>query len=58
MGDQYDSDEGCMMYHTCSTFTMRKGVLYINIMPNGETEALLAFVVPTVHQCTALNGMH
>ena len=32
--------------------------MYMNIMPKGETEGLLAFVVPSAHRCTALNGVH
>ena len=27
-------------------------------MPKGKTEGLLAFVVPSAHRRTALNGMH
>ena len=32
--------------------------MYMNIMPKGETEGLLAFVVPSAHRRTALNGVH
>ena len=46
----------------CSTsrnsFTMKNGVLYVNTMPKGETEGLLAFVVPSAHWQAALNGVH
>ena len=37
---------------------MKKGVLYVNTMPKGKTEGLLAFVVPAVHWWAALNGVH
>ena len=37
---------------------MKKGMLYVNIMPKGKTEGLLAFVVPSAHWHMALNGMH
>ena len=30
----------------------------MNTTPKGETEGLLAFAIPSTHQCTALNGMH
>ena len=30
----------------------------MNITPKGETEGLLAFVVPFAHRHTALNGVH
>ena len=32
--------------------------MYVNITPRGETEGLLAFVVPSAHRRTALNGVH
>ena len=32
--------------------------MYVNIMPKGETEGLLAFMVPSAHRHTALNGVH
>ena len=32
--------------------------MYVNIMPRGDTEGLLAFVVPSAHRHTALNGVH
>ena len=32
--------------------------MYMNIMPKGEMEGLLAFVVPSTHRCTALNGVY
>ena len=41
-----------------NNLTIRKGLLYVNIIPKGETEGLLAFVVPSTHRCTALNGVH
>ena len=37
---------------------MKKRMLYVNTTPKGKTEGLLAFVVPSTHQCAALNGMH
>ena len=30
----------------------------MNVMPKGETEGLLAFVVPSAHRCMALNGVY
>ena len=32
--------------------------MYVNITPRGKTEGLLAFVVPSTHRRTALNGVH
>ena len=37
---------------------MKKGMLYVNITPKGETEGLLAFMVPSAQRHAALNGVH
>ena len=58
MGEHSNSKEGKVLFHVRNNFTMRKGLLYVNIMPRGETEGLLAFVVPSAHRCMALNGVH
>ena len=46
------------LFHIRNSFTMKKGMLYVNTMPKGKTEGLLAFVVPSAHQCATLSGMH
>ena len=51
MGEHSDSVFHQEQYH-------HEGMLYVNIMPRGETEGLLAFVVPSTHRRTALNGVH
>ena len=58
MGEHSNSEEGKALFHVRNNLTIRKGLLYVNIMPKGETEGLLAFVVPSAHRHTALNGMH
>ena len=58
MGEHSDSEKGKALFHIRNSFIMKKGMLYVNMMPKGETKGLLAFVVPSTHQCTALNGMH
>ena len=58
MGEQSDSKEGKALFHIRNNLTIRKGLLYVNIMPKGKTEGLLAFVVPSAHRHTALNGVH
>ena len=50
--------EGWAMFHIRNSYTMKNGVVYVNTMPKGETEGLLAFVVPSAHRRAALNGMH
>ena len=58
MGEHLNSEEGKALFRVRNNLTIRKGLLYVNIMPKGDTEGLLAFVVPSAHRCTALNGVH
>ena len=37
---------------------MSKGLLYVNTMPKGQVEWMLAFLVPTSKCRVALNGVH
>ena len=46
MGEYLTSEEGKMLFRVRNNLTIRKGLLYVNITPKGETEGLLAFVVP------------
>ena len=47
MGKHSDSEEGKALFRV--SLTMKKGMLYVNTMPKGETEGLLAFVIPSAH---------
>ena len=58
MSENSTSEEGKALYHVINSLTLRKGLMYMNITPKGETEGLLAFVVPSAHRRTALNGVH
>ena len=58
MGEQSTFEEGKALFHVRNNLTMRKGLMYVNITPKGETEGLLAFVVPFAHRHMALNGVH
>ena len=58
MGKHLDSEEGKVLFHARNNFIMKKGMLNVNITPKGKTEGLLAFMVPSAHQCAALNGVH
>ena len=58
MGEHSNFKEGKVLFCVRNNLTTRKGLLYVNIMPKGKTEGLLAFVVPSAHRCTALNGVH
>ena len=58
MSEHSTSEEGKALYRIRKNLTMRKRLMYMNIMPKGETEGLLAFIVPSAHRRTALNGVH
>ena len=58
MGEHSTFEEGKVLFCVRNNLTIRKGFLYVNITPKGETEGLLAFVVPSAHRCTAPNAMH
>ena len=58
MGEHLNSEEGKALFRVGNNLTIRKGLLYVNIMSKGKTEGLLAFVVPSAHRRTVLNGVH
>ena len=58
LGDNVDTEEGCTLFHACHSLVLSKGLLYVSMMPKGEAERILAFVVPTGQCHAALNGVH
>ena len=58
MKEHSTSEEGKALYYVRNNLTLKKGLIYVNITPRGETEGLLAFVVLSAHRCTAINGVH
>ena len=42
MGEHSTSEEGKALFHVRNNLNMRKGLMYMNIMPKGEMEGLLA----------------
>ena len=51
MGKHSNSEEGKVLFCVRNNLTIRKGLLYVNITPRGETEGLLAFVVHSSEWC-------
>ena len=49
MGEHSDLEEGKVLFCARNNFIMKKGMLYVSVMPKGETEGLLAFIVPSAH---------
>ena len=47
-----------MFFRIHNSLVLNKGLMYINTTPKGETEGVLAFIVPTAQCHMALNGVH
>ena len=43
MSEHSTSEEGKALFRVRNSLTLRKGLMYVNITPKGETEGLLAF---------------
>ena len=53
-----EMEQGKMFFHIHNSLILNKGLMYVSTTPKGETEGVLAFVVP-VGQCQmVLNGVH
>ena len=53
MGYQANTEEGKAMFQAQNSFVVKKGMLYVSMMPKGKSEGLLTFVIPTAHRPTA-----
>ena len=59
MGEHSDLDEGKALFRASEQFHHEEGnAVREHHMPKGKTEGLLAFMVPSAHQCAALYGVH
>ena len=53
-----EMEQGKMFFRICNSLVLSKGLMYMSTTPKGETEGVLAFVIP-VGQChLALNSVH
>ena len=58
LGAEAKTEQGKMFFHIHNSLILKKGLMYVNTTPKGETEEVLAFIIP-VGQCRlALNGVH
>ena len=58
LGAEAETEQGKMFFQIHNSLILNKGLMYVSTTPKGDTEGVLAFVVP-VGQCQmALNGMH
>ena len=58
LGAEAKTEQGKMFFRIRNSLILNKGLMYINMTPKGETEGVLAFVVPVAQCHTALNGVH
>ena len=58
LGAEAEMEQGKMFFHIHNSLILSKGLMYMSTTPKGETEGVLAFVIP-VGQChMVLNGVH
>ena len=53
-----ETKQGKMFFHICNSLILNKGIMYMSITPKGETEGVLAFVVPVGQHHMVLDGVH
>ena len=58
LGAEAKTEQGKMFFHIWNSLVLSKGLMYVNTTPKGETEGVLAFVVPVDQCCLVLNGVH
>ena len=58
LGAEAKMEQGKMFFRICNSLILNKGLIYVNTTPKGETEGVLAFVIPVAQRCTVLNGVH
>ena len=58
LGAEVGTEQGKMFFCIHNSLVLNKGLMYVSTTPKGETDGVLAFVVP-VGQCwMVLNGVH
>ena len=58
LGAEAKMEQGKMFFRIHNSLILNKGLMYINMTPKGETEGVLAFVIPAGQHCLVLNGVH
>ena len=58
LGAEAETEQGKTLFYICNSFILNKGLMYVSTTPKGETEEVLAFVVPMGQCHMALNGVH
>ena len=58
LGVEAKTEQSKMFFRIHNSLILNKGLMYINMTPKGETEGVLAFVIPAAQRRMALNGVH
>ena len=58
LGAEAKTEQGKMFFRICNSLILNKGLMYVNTTPKGETEGVLAFIIPAAHCCMVLNRVH
>ena len=58
LGAEAEMEQGKMFFRIRNILILNKGLMYVSTTPKGETEGVLAFVVPVGQCCMVLNGVH
>ena len=58
LGEHASSVDGQLVWRNFQNFTIHQKTLYLCMMPKGESEDLMLFMVPKVHWVAPLNGFH
>ena len=58
LGAEAEMEQGKMFFCIHNSLILNKGLMYINMTPKGETEGVLAFIIPVAQRHIALNGVH
>ena len=58
LGVEAEMEQGKMFFRIHNSLVLSKGLMYVNTTPKGETEGVMAFVIPVGQRRLALNGVH
>ena len=58
LGVEAETEQGKMFFHIHNSIILNKGLMYVSTTPKGETEGVLAFVVPVGQRWMALSSVH
>ena len=58
LGAEAETEQGKMFFCIRNSLVLNRGLMYVNTTLKGETEGVLAFIIPTAQCHMVLNGVH